>query len=310
MNFESGDWSLTLLTVLSSAIRRGTPIAFTAMGEAVSERAGVMNLGVEGIMLVGAVVSVAVEVEFQSALLGVCAAVMAGILMALLHGLLVIQLRANQVVSGFALTMLGTGVSGFFGRPYVGVKVEGFSESALGHLQEIPIIGPVFLAQDWLVYVSVALSLVLWVFLHRTRLGLELRATGEDDNVAFERGVPVTAIRFAAVGIGGGCAGFAGAHLALAYTHVWAERMTAGQGWIAVGLVIVAGWSPLRSLFIAWGFGAIGALHPQLQAIGYDMSPYLVSLLPYLVAILALAVTTLAARRQGEQGPGSLGKDV
>jgi len=299
----------TLITaILAGAVRRGTPIAYAAMGEAISERSGIINLGVEGMMLVGAMVSVAVQVATGNAVLAVLAAGFAAMALASIHAILVVWLGANQIVSGFALTVLGTGLSGFFGRQYVGVQVSGINTYDIPVLSEIPVLGPALFQQDPLMYLSVLVSLGLWFMLYRTSFGLNLRAVGEDPNAAYARGVPVHLSRFIAVLIGGFLVGVGGAHLAISYTHIWAEKMTAGQGWIAVGLVIVAGWSPIRALLIAWFFGMLTVLHPHLQASGVDISPYLVAMLPYLVAILSLILATILYRRRGFGLPAALAK--
>lgn len=297
-----------IAAVLAGAIRRGTPMAFAAMGESVAERSGIINLGVEGMMLVGAMVAFAVQAATGSAYLAVFAGGSAALLLSAIHGILVVHFNANQIISGFAITILGTGLSGFFGRPYVGVQIEGIPVWEIPYLSELPFIGPILFRHDPLVYFSVVAAAALWFLLHRTRFGLHLRAVGEDPHASFAQGVQVARIRISAVLIGGFFAGLGGAHLSLAYTHVWAEKMTAGQGWIAVGLVIVASWSPMRSVGVAWIFGAIMVLHPHLQAAGIGAPPYLIAMLPYLVAILALTVSVLLHQRRGFGLPAALAK--
>lgn len=301
-------WGPLIVAILAGAVRRGTPIAFAAMGESISERAGIINLGVEGMMLVGAMVSVMVQAVTGNALLAVIAGGAAAMTLGSIHALLVVWLDANQIVSGFALTVLGTGLSGFFGRKYVGVQISGIDRWDLPILSKIPVLGEVFFQHDVLVYLSPLVAAGLWLLLYRTTFGLNLRAVGEDPHAAYARGVRVRLTRSVAVLIGGLFAGIGGAHLAIAYTQLWAEKMTAGQGWIAVGLVIVAGWSPLRSLFVAWIFGALTVLHPHLQAAGLDISPYLVAMLPYMIAIMSLVVATAIYRRHGFGLPAALAK--
>lgn len=297
-----------LTAILAGAVRRGTPMAFAAIGEAIAERSGVINLGVEGMMLVGAMASVGVTVRTGSAVLGVLAAGLMATALAALHAALVVRFNANQIISGFALTVLGTGLSGFFGRSFVGVRISGIGVWEVPGLSRLPILGEVLFSHDPLVYSSVVVAVLAWLFLYRTSAGLSVRAVGEDPRAAHAHGVPVARVRFLAVLSGGFLAGIGGAHLSLAYTGVWAEKMTAGQGWIAVGLVIVAGWSPLRGLLAAWLFGAVCVLHPHLQAAGVEVSSYLVATLPYLLAVGALTVATLAYRRRGFGLPAALAK--
>lgn len=308
--FESLSLGGFLVAVLAAAVRRGTPMAFAAVGEAISERAGVLNLGVEGMMLVGAMVAVAVRISTGSALLALLAAGTAASVLAAFHAGLVIWLRANQLVSGFAITVLGTGLSGFLGRPLVGVQVDGIDRMSIPVLRDLPVLGPILFQQDPLVYFSIILAAAAWLFLHRTRPGLEIRAVGEDPQSAYAHGVRTAWVRFGAVVGGGFWSGIGGAHLSIAYTDVWAEKMTAGQGWIAVGLVIVARWSPAWSLVAAWLFGAVTVLHPHLQAAGVDISQYAVAALPYLLAVVALTLATLVYRRKGWGVPGALAEAI
>ncbi len=298
-----------LLAIVVAAVRRGTPIAFAAIGESLAERSGIINLGVEGMMLVGAMTAIAVSVETGSILVALAAAGLTASILAALHAGLVIWLDANQLISGFAVTVLGTGISGFYGRPFVGVQnppIEAWQVPILGR---IPVLGELFFHHEPLVYVSILLAFAAWLFLHRTRPGLAVRAVGEDPEAAYANGVNVPWVRFGAVLAGGFLAGIGGADLSIAYTNVWAEGMTAGQGWIAVGLVIVAGWSPIRSLLAAWFFGAVTVLQPNLQAAGVDISPYVVAMLPYLLAVVALTVATISYKRRGFGLPAALARN-
>jgi general nucleoside transport system permease protein len=303
------DFAGMIPAILAGAVHRGTPIAFAALGETVAERSGVLNLGVEGMMLVGAMAAFAVQVETHSLAMAVAAAAMAGAVLASVHAVLVLFARANQVVSGFAVAILGTGLSGFFGRPYVGATIHGRGECDIPWLRDLPIVGEALFRQDLLVYVSVLLAALVWFGLYRTRLGLAVRAVGERPEAAFAQGVHITAMRFGAIIFGGMLAGIGGAYLSIAYTQVWAEKMTAGQGWIAIGLVIVARWSPFGVLAAAWLFGGLLVLHPHLQAAGVTVSPYLIAMLPYLAAIVALVVATRVYRKMGRGMPASLAKE-
>lgn len=301
-------WLTFLTAVSAAAVRSGTPIAFAAVGEAVCERAGIINLGLEGIMLVGALTAVVVQVNGGGWPLAVAAAGLAAMLLASLHALFVIGLNSNQIVSGIAISVLGTGLTGLLGRPYVGVRVEGIPPLSVPYLGDLPFLGPVVFQHDPLVYLAVAAALGMWFLMFRTRFGLHVRAVGEDPEAAYSQAVPVQRTRVAAVLIGGLLAGVGGAHLSLAYTQLWAERMTSGQGIIAVGLVIVAGWRPLGALLASWLFGVLTVLHPNLQAAGITASPYLVKMLPYVLTIVALTAATFRYEKRGQGLPASLMK--
>jgi general nucleoside transport system permease protein len=304
------DWSAFAASIFTAAIRRGTPMAYAAIGEALAERSGVMNLGVEGMMLVGAVTAVALQIHFDQPLLSVLGAALAAGLLAAIHAFLVLRVGASQIVSGIALTLLGTGISGVLGRPLVGLQMSGLDRVRVPWLADVPFIGRILFNQDALVYASIITAALAWLLLYRTQFGLWLRAVGEDPAAAHAQGVPVTTARAIAVILGGCLAGVGGAHLAIAYTHLWAEKMTAGQGWIAVGLVIVAGWHPMRSIIAAWTFGALQVIHTHLQAVGFDVSPYLVAMLPYVVSIVALTAATWSWRNRGYGIPAALGRLV
>jgi simple sugar transport system permease protein len=305
---ESTDAGLFLFSLLAGAIRCGTPIAFAALGETLSEKAGILNLGIEGLMLVGAMVAVAVQVETGNLWLAVIAAGLASAALASIHAYVAVGLGGNQVVSGIALSLLGTGLSGFFGRPYVGVRFDGIGTWSPSLISDLPVVGRLFASQDPLVYVCLVAAVGISLLLSRSRYGLYVRAAGEDPQSAFAQGVPVHRVRVIAVLVGGFFAGLGGAHLSLAYTHLWAERMTAGQGWIAAGLVIVARWRPAAVLAAAYLFGGLTVLHPRLQAAGVSFSPYLVSMFPYLGAILALVLATVASRGRGPILPAALAR--
>lgn len=303
------EWLTFISVVLAAAVRSGTPIAFAAIGETLTERSGIINLGIEGMMLCGALTGVAVQVETGNVVLALFCAGLAAAMLAAVHAVICIGLSGNQIVSGIALTILGTGVAGFLGRRYVGVQVTGIDVFRIPYLSEIPFVGRVLFRHDPLVYLSILFAVAMWFLLWRTRFGLQVRAVGEDPHASYAQGVPVRWVRVVAVLIGGFLAGIGGAHLSLAYTHVWAERMTAGQGWIAVGLVIVAGWHPIRALLVAYAFGALAALHPHLQAAGISVSPYLIATLPYVFAIVALTLATRTYAKSGHGLPAALAKE-
>ena len=301
-------WASLLTAILAGAVRRGTPIAFAALGETLAERSGVINLGVEGLMLIGAMTSIAVQAGFENSVLAVLAAGLAAAFFAAIHAFLTVRLNSNQIVSGFALTVFCLGLSGYLGGPLVGVKISGINVYGIPLLKDIPVLGQIFFEHDPLVYISVLLAFVLWFMMYRTRFGLYVRAVGEDPVAAYAHGVPVRRTRAIAVVLGGFLGGIGGAHLALAYTQLWAPNMTAGQGWMAVGLVIVAGWHPLRALLVSWVFGAVAVLHLHMQAAGIQVPSYLVAMLPYLLSIIALTVMTCRYRKLGHGLPAALMK--
>ncbi len=299
---------LTLLIAIgAAAIRSGTPILIPCLGGIVAERAGVLTLGTEGMMLVGALAGFAAAHATGSAALGLAAACGIGALFALIHAVLSVSLRANQVVSGLALVLFATGVSGLFGRPYVGQPILGLPTLPIPGLADLPVLGPILFRHDAVVYASYLLAPAAWLFLYRTRAGLHLRAVGESPETADAMGVPVFAIRYAATLAGGALIGLGGAYLSLAYTPLWIEQMSAGRGWIAIALVIFAAWNPLKAFPGAYLFGGIDAIQLRIQAAGAHVSPHLLLALPYLVTILvlALAETPRARRRLGI--PAALG---
>jgi general nucleoside transport system permease protein len=305
MNEHLG-WVTFLTAVAAAAVQSGTPIAFAAVGETIAERAGVINLGLEGLMLVGALAAVAVKVQSGSTLLALLAAGLVASLLASVHAFLVVGLNGNQIVSGVAISILGTGLSSFLGRSYVGVQFNGITAWRIPYLKDLPFVGRVIFQQDPLVYLCVLLAAATWFLLYRTRFGLRVRAVGEDPQAAYAQAIPVQRTRVIAILLGGFLGGVGGAHLSLAYAQVWAERMTAGQGIIAVGLVIVAGWRPLGVLVAAYVFGVLTVLHPNLQAAGFSISPYLIKMLPYVAAILALIIATVRYDKLRQGAPAAL----
>lgn len=295
------------IAICSSAVIAGTPILFAALGELVTERAGVLNLGVEGMMLIGAVCGFMAAVLTGNSWIGFMAAMFAGGAMGFIHAVLTVSLRANQVVSGLALTLFGAGLSGYLGKAYVGVPVgDPFRAVPLPILSDIPFLGPVLFRHDVLVYLSWALVLALWFFLKHTRAGLFLQAIGENPGAADSLGINVFARRYLYVIVGGMLCGAGGAYLSLASAPSWLENMTAGRGWIAVALVIFALWRPGRALVGSYLFGGIDALGFHLQVAGVQVSHFFLQMLPYLFTITVL--TVVMARRGGRlAAPGALG---
>ncbi|MFV2093167.1 MAG: ABC transporter permease, partial [Hyphomicrobiales bacterium] len=246
------EWIDGTVVVLVGAIRAGTPLVFAAIGELVTERSGVLNLGVEGMMLVGAVTGFIVTVITGDAYLGVLAAMLAGVALSLVFGFLTLFLMTNQVATGLALTIFGVGFSAFIGVDYIGTPIKGIRPFDLPWLAEIPVLGPLLFSHDLLIYASVALIAGVVYFLFKTRAGLILRAVGESHDAAHAIGYRVVAIRMGAVMFGGACSGLAGAYLALVYAPPWVEGMTAGRGWISLALVVFATWRPARVMIGAY----------------------------------------------------------
>jgi ABC-type uncharacterized transport system permease subunit len=295
------------LATLAVAVAAGTTLVFAAVGELIAERAGVLNLGLEGIMLVGAVSGFLAVQSTRSLAVGVAAALLAGGALAILHAVLTVSLRANQIVSGLALVIFGTGLSAFLGRDVVGDPPRAEFESvSIPLLADIPGLGRILFQQNLLVYAAYLLVPAVWILLFRTRLGLHLRSVGENAATADAMGVGVFRLRYAAVVAGGALAGLAGAYLSLARTPGWNEGMTAGRGWIAIGLVIFARWNPLGALLGAFLFGLMESLNFQAQAVGITLSPFLLGMLPYLFTIVAVVVAAVAAGRR-LAAPAALG---
>ncbi len=296
------------VAALAATMRAGTPLVFAALGELVTEKAGVLNLGLEGMMLIGAVSGFIATAESGSPALGVLVAALAGVLAALLHGFLTLTLRANQVATGLALTLFGVGLSAFLGRGYVGTPIRALAPLELPGLADLPLLGPLLFAHDALVYLSLALYAAVSLFLYRSRPGLVLRALGESPEAAHAIGYPVTAIRYLAVAFGGAASGVAGAYLSLAYTPQWVENMAAGRGWIALALVVFATWRPARVLLGAYLFGGITILGLHVQAEGIGVPSQLLATLPYLATIVVLVLISRDENQIRLHAPASLGR--
>jgi ABC-type uncharacterized transport system permease subunit len=301
----TGD-AVTHLVVLTLAA--GTPLVFAALGELVTEKSGVLNLGVEGMMLVGAVCAFIVTAKTQSPWAGVLAGTAAGAALSLIFAIVALSLLANQVATGLALSLFGVGLSAFVGLDYISVVISGLTPLSLPGLSTLPVVGELLFAHNPLVYLSLALFVAVQLFLYRTRAGLVLRAVGESPQAAHAIGYPVIAIRYAAVLFGGACAGLGGAYLAVAYTPLWVEGMTAGRGWIALALVVFATWKPLRVLVGAYLFGGVTLAQFQAQAAGVEIPSQLLAMLPYLATILVLAIISRDAAAIRQNAPASLGK--
>ena len=292
--------------ILLTVITASTPLVIAAIGELVVERAGVLNLGLEGMMIMGAACGFAVAILTGNSLAGVLAAIAAGVALSALFAALTLGLAANQVASGLALTIFGLGLSGVIGAPFVGAKRDAMPKLDLPILTDLPLIGKALFGQDPFVYASLALVVAVWWFLERTRGGLVLRACGESHASAHALGFPVLRIRLLAVLFGGGCAGLAGAYLSLVYTPFWSPGMTAGRGWIALAIVVFASWRPTRLLAGAYLFGGVTIMQLHAQGMGVPIPSQLMAALPYLITVVALVV--IMSRRSGRSaGPASLG---
>lgn len=298
---------MTLLeAIILTVITASTPLVIAAIGELVVERSGVLNLGVEGMMIMGAACGFAAAILTGNSWIGVVVAILAGMAMATIFAFLTLGLAANQVASGLALTIFGLGLSGVIGAPYVGAKRDAMPKLEIPGLTDIPFLGKILFGQDAFVYTSVALVVGVWWFLFRTKAGLVLRACGESHASAHALGYPVLKIRFLAVLFGGACAGLAGAYLSLVYTPFWSPGMTAGRGWIALAIVVFASWLPFRAAIGAYLFGGVTILQLHAQGAGVAIPSQVMSALPYLITIVVLVVISVA-RKGGSSAPASLG---
>ncbi len=293
--------------LLDATVRAGTPILFATLGAIINERAGIINLGIEGLMLIGALAGFSGTYLSGSLLVGVLAAFCATFIAGSVHAFITVQLRGNQIVSGLALTMFGIGITALFGKEMVGLTIVGFKRVAIPGLSQLPIIGKPFFNQDLLIYFSFLLVFLIWFFLYRTRWGLGLRSVGENPAAADTCGFSVSTYRFLAVTIGSGFVGIGGAYLSLASTPMWIENMSAGRGWIAVALVIFAGWSSPRAMLGAYLFGGITAMQLRFQAMGTTVSAHILQMLPYFFTILVLVISTLRLQKGASQQPEGLG---
>jgi len=293
--------------ILLTVVAASTPLLLAAAGELVVERAGVLNLGVEGMMIVGAACGFAGAFATGSILIGAICGILGGAGLSAIFALLTLGLAANQVASGLALTILGVGLSGLIGADFVGQKITGAPNLYVPYVTDIPLLGKLLFGENFFVYLSIALIVLIWHFLYRTRGGMVLRAVGDNHASAHALGYPVLRIRLLAVLFGGACAGLAGAYLPLAYTPFWTSGMTAGRGWIALALVVFASWLPWRLLIGAYLFGGITILQLHAQAFGVGIPSQLMSSLPYLATIVVLVAISWMRGRAGSPAPASLG---
>lgn len=294
-------------SLIISIIAASTPLLLAAAGELVVERSGVLNLGVEGMMIMGAACGFAGAYLTGSTFIGALFGIAAGMTLSFIFAVLTLGLAVNQVAAGLALTILGVGLSGLIGAGFVGEKIVPAPQLYLPVLTSIPLIGRILFGQDGFVYFSIALVVGIWWFLYRTRGGLILRAVGDSHTSAHALGYPVLKIRLLAVLFGGGCAGLAGAFLPLAYTPFFIPGMTAGRGWIALALVVFSSWLPGRLVAGAYLFGAVTILQLHAQAFGLGIPSQLMTALPYLATVIVLVIISRAQGGAGSVAPASLG---
>jgi len=293
-----------ILTIITAA----TPLLFAALGELVTEKSGVLNLGVEGMMIMGAIIGFVTVNQTDSVTLAILASIFAGVLIALVFGILVLIFHASQVPTGLALTIFGLGLSALIGQSMIGVPYDGIPKIAIPGLASIPILGEILFNQDILVYLSIFMVFVVYWFVNSSRSGLILRAVGDSHDAAHAMGYSVIKIRFLAIMFGGAMAGLGGAYLSLSYSPLWVEGMTAGRGWIALALVVFASWKVGRVFLGAYLFGGITILQLHAQAIGIAIPSQVMSMLPYLATIIVLVLISRDRTKIKLNAPASLGK--
>ena len=295
-----------LEAIVLSVLAASTPLLIAATGELVTERSGVLNLGVEGMMIVGAACGFGGALYTGSITIGALCGIIAGTLLSLIFALMTLGLAVNQVATGLALTILGIGLSGLIGAGFVGERITPAPHLRIPGLTDLPLMGRILFGEDAFVYVSLVLIVGIWWFLYRTRAGLILRACGDNHLSAHALGYPVLRIRLLAVLFGGACAGLAGAYLPLAYTPFFIPGMTAGRGWIALALVVFSSWRPGRLVVGAYLFGAVTILQLHAQGAGIGVPSQLMSALPYLATVIVLVLLS-RARSGGSTAPAALG---
>lgn len=301
------NWEL-LVPFLAATVQSGTPVLFGTLGEMLTEKGGVLNLGVEGMMSFGALAAFMVSYYTGSPWLGFLGGGAAGMLLGGVHAFVCVFCLGNQVVSGLALTILGVGLTSFLGTPFIGMSAPGFDQYALPVLSTIPFVGDVFFKQNALVYVSLLVPILFWLFFKYTSLGYAITAVGEEPGAAAAAGLKPKALRTLSTAVGGFIIGLGGAYLSLAYTHLWTNGLSGGRGWIAVALVIFAFWRPGRAVFGAWLFGGVMAFQLRLQATGTNIPSSLLLMLPYALTVFVLVLS--AMRGRGSDAPAGLGVNI
>ena len=297
--------------IINLAILAGTSILIATLGEIFTERSGILNLGLEGMMVMGAITAYIMTYLTRNPWLGLLIAMITGGLFSLIHAFISITLKGNQTISGLALTMLGLGISAVMGRSYTDTIVQTTVQQykltpiSIPFLSGIPLIGPGLFTADPIVFIGIITSIILWYLLFKTKYGLTIRAVGENPSVADTLGINVSLIRYLCVMLGGSLAGLAGAHLTIAYTSTWFEGVTLGRGWIAIGLTIFALWNPLKALIGSYLFGLIDILQYRLQDFG--IAPSILSMMPYIFTIAVLLLTTTRRMKKRLKAPAALG---
>ncbi len=300
--------TISSVSLITSLMVAATPILLAAIGELVVEKSGVLNLGVEGMMIIGAICGFIVAVETGSPWLGFLAAMAGGAAISFIFAVLTQYMLTNQVATGLALTLFGLGFAALLGHSYAGVKPPKFGHLDIPILSDIPVIGPLIFSHDYMIYISLIIIAAVWYFLTRTRGGLVLRAAGENHDAAHALGYKVIRIRIMAILFGGAMAGLGGAYLSLVRVPQWTEGMTAGAGWIALALVVFASWKPWRIILGAYLFGGITVLQLNLQAAGANIPVAYLSMAPYLVTIIVLVIMSSDKKRASLNAPACLGR--
>jgi len=295
-----------LVFVLGGMLAAGTPLLFAALGELVTEKSGVLNLSVEGMMAVGAAVAFVTATISGSHALGFLAASLASATLAAVFATLALNFLASQVAAGLAVGILGLGLSALIGKNYEGTTIIALPELNIPGLSDIPLLGPVLFGQDIMVYAGLLTLVIIWYVLTRTRTGLIIRSVGENPDAAHAIGYPVVLIRFACIVFGGSMAGIGGAYLTLAYTPLWAEGLVAGRGWIAVALVVFGSWRAPRVAIGAWLFGAVSLLELFVQGLGFAIPSQVMSATPYVITIIVLALISRDRQQIRLNSPMSL----
>ena len=299
---------MDVLPVVLTIITASTPLLLAATGELVTEKAGVLNLGVEGMMLVGAIAAFAAAVSTGSGLFAILVGAFSGVAVAAIFAVLTLTFLANQVATGLALTIFGVGLSALIGSSFVGISLEPLPQLNVEVLSTIPILGELLFGHDVLVYLSVTMIFLVGYFLSKTRSGLILRAVGESHDSAHALGYSVLTVRYLAILFGGFMSGLAGSYLSLVYTPLWAENMTAGRGWIALALVVFGTWRPGRIAFGAYLFGAITILQLHVQGWGINIASQFMTMLPYLATVIVLVFISSDKMKIRINAPQSIGK--
>jgi len=300
--------SINPVLLIASLMVASTPILLAATGELMVEKSGVLNLGVEGMMIIGAICGFAVAVETGSPMLGFLGAAAGGAVLSLVFAFLTQFLLANQVATGLALTLFGLGFSSLIGQSYSGIKPPPAPKLDIPGISDLPVVGPILFSHGPMVYFSIVLVAAVAWMLKRSRAGLILRAVGESHDAAHALGYKVVRIRVLAILFGGACAGLGGAQVSLVMVPQWTEGMTAGAGWIALAIVVFASWQPWRVLIGAYLFGGITALQLRLQAAGIAIPVEYLSMSPYLITILVLVIMSADKKRAARGAPASLGR--